>query len=145
MIAVAQTKSIFEFAFEFFIKVAEPKKGFYLNLYPQKKFQIKIIKFLIEFQKACLPPSFIKIFLSKKTWITIWCNRMPIIFFCKNEIMQIETIEENEIQIHKRFDPTVWSVTVRQRSICALTSTVKPWRSNLKSAALTCRIFLSDN
>ena len=70
MIAVAQTKSIFEFAFEFFIKVAEPKKGFYLNLYPQKKFQIKIIKFLIEFQKACLPPSFIKIFLSKKIEIT---------------------------------------------------------------------------
>ena len=69
---------------------------------------------------------------------------MPIIFFCKNEIMQIETIEENEIQIHKRFDPTVWSVTVRQGSICALTSNVKKAltrRSNLKSAALTYRTF----
>ena len=41
------------------------------------------------------------------------------------KIKRIEKIEENEMRIQKRFDPTVWGVTVRQRSICVLTSTVK--------------------
>ena len=51
-------------------------------------------------------------------------------------------IEKIELRIQKIFDPTARGV--RQRSICALTSNVKKAltrRSNLKSAALTYRIF----
>ena len=114
------------------IKLAEPKKVL-LKFVSSKK--------VIEFQKASLSPSFLQNTSFSKNWKSIWGNGMPVVVFCKNEIMKVEKLK---YEFKKVWTP-LFGVSDKGPFVPWQAMSRKPWRSNLKSAALTYRIFLSAN